>query len=68
MFKVEVQNTCRCFLRDGLPETQEFVKEEDAKNEAESLLKYMQDNFCKKHEFDLQKSFAGYTVYIKSRS
>ena len=66
-YKVEVKNPCRCFLRDGMAETQEFENEEEAAREAEQMLQHMKDNFCKKHEFDLHKDFTTYTIYIKPR-
>lgn len=65
MYRVEVKNACRCFLRDGLPEVQEFQTKEQAQKEAESMLEYMEKNFCKKHKFDLQNQFSTYTIYIR---
>ena len=67
MYSVEVLNGCRCFIRDGLPEKQEFSSEEEAKNEATSLLNHMQKNFCKKHDFELTQEFSSYKIYIKPR-
>lgn len=68
MYKVKVQNTCRCFLKSGMAETQEFDNKDDAKHEAESMLKTMQSTFCQKHEFALSEQFGDYTVFIKPRA
>lgn len=68
MNKVKVENVCKCFLRNGMAETQEFSTQEEAKKEAESMLKTMEDTFCKKHEFVLNEQFGDYTIYIKPRS
>lgn len=68
MYKVKVENTCRCFLKSGMVESQEFDTKEEAKNEAESMIGIMRSNFCKKHEFALNEQFGDYTIYIKPRS
>ena len=67
MYKVKVENSCRCFLRNGLPEEQSFSTKEEAEAEAESLLKLMQSTFCKKHDFHLSKSASGFKVTIQDR-
>ncbi len=67
-YKVKVQNTCRCFLKSGLAEVMEYDSKDDAKREAEVVIKHMQDNFCKKHEFVMNEQFGDYTVVIKPRS
>ncbi len=65
MYTVTVENPCRCFFRNGLPESQSFSSKEAAQKEAESLLAYMQKNFCKKHTFHLVSGLNGYTVSIR---
>jgi len=67
VYKVKVQNGCSCFLKSGMAETQEFENRDDAKNEAESMIKIMQTNFCQKHEFSLNEQFGDYTIFIKPR-
>lgn len=67
MYNVEVQNVCRCFLRDGMAERQSFSTLEEAKAEADRMLQYMQDNFCKKHEFMLNEHVGNYTIIIRPR-
>ncbi len=67
MYKVNVQNLCSCFLKSGMPETQEFQTKDEAKAEAESMLGNMKEKFCKKHEFSLIERFGDFTIYIKPR-
>lgn len=67
MYKVNVPNTCSCFLKSGMPDSQEFDTQEEAKKEAENMLSKMQDKFCKKHEFSMNEQFGDYTVFIKPR-
>jgi len=68
MYKVNVQNPCSCFIKNGFTENQEFDTKEDAQKEAEYLIKIMSSNFCQKHEFSMTEKFGDYTIYIKPRS
>ena len=67
MYKVTVQNPCSCFIKNAFVEVQDFDTKEEAKNEAEKLLRDMSNNFCNKHEFSMSESFGDFTVYIKPR-
>ncbi len=68
MYKVKVENVCRCFLKSGFGEIQEFDSKEKAKEEAEYMIGIMRSNFCQKHEFVLNEQFGDYTIFIKPRS
>ena len=68
MYKVEVQNPCRCFVKNGFVEKQEFETEVAAKEEADYLMKIMASNFCQKHEFSMTEQFGNFMIYIKPRS
>ena len=68
MYKVKVQNTCRCFLKSGFSENLEFATKEEAQNEAEYMIGIMKSNFCQKHEFALNEQFGDYTIFIKPRT
>ena len=67
MYRVKVENSCRCFLRSGLCENSEFSSQEEAKSEAESMIAKMNSSFCQKHEFALVEQFGDYTIFIKPR-
>ena len=67
MYKVDVYNPCSCFVKRGLFESNEFTTKEEAKKEADSLLKKMNDEFCKKHTFSMNEQFGDYKIYIKPR-
>ena len=68
MYKVKVENTCSCFLKSGMVESQEFENKDDAKSEAEYMINIMRSNFCQKHEFALNEQFGDYTIFIKPRT
>lgn len=68
MYKVKVENSCRCFLKSGLSETLEFDTQEEAKKEAQYMIGVMQSTFCQKHEFALHEQFGDFTIFIKPRS
>ena len=67
MYRVSVENPCRCFIRDGMIEEQEFDTKAEAKEVAEAMLKKMQDDFCKKHDFNLSEHLGDFTIRISSR-
>ena len=67
MYKVKVENACRCFFRSGLAESLDFSSQDEAKKEAESMIEKMNSTFCKKHEFALIEQFGDYTIFIKPR-
>ena len=68
MYKVKVENVCRCFLKGGFSEIQEFSTKEDAKKEAEDMIGIMRSNFCQKHEFAINEQFGDFTIFIKPRT
>jgi hypothetical protein len=67
VYKVRVQNPCSCFLKSGFSEVLEFDNKDEAKKEAEYMIKIMKSNFCQKHEFDLNEQFGDFTIFIKPR-
>ncbi|MCD4667409.1 MAG: hypothetical protein K8R44_02235 [Sulfurimonas sp.] len=68
MYKVKVENSCRCFLKSGFSENLEFDTQEEAKKEAQHMIGVMQSTFCQKHEFALNEQFGDFTIFIKPRS
>jgi uncharacterized FlaG/YvyC family protein len=67
MYKVRVENVCRCFLKSGMAENQEFDSQDRAKEEAQKMIDKMNSTFCQKHEFALNEQFGDYTIYIKDK-
>lgn len=68
MYRVEVKNSCSCFLKSGFSEHQSFDTQEEAREEAERMFEHMQTKFCRKHEFSLSESFGNYTIFIRPRA
>jgi len=64
MFHVEIKNSCSCLIKRGLTEIQSFDTKEDAEEEANKLLELMNNEFCKKHRFELKNEFGSFTIYI----
>lgn len=64
MYRVEVKNPCRCFLRSGMAEGQTFATLAEAKEEAEGMRDEMMRHFCKKHEFILTQTGLAFTITI----
>ncbi len=66
IYKVNVENPCRCFNRHGLMQEQEFKTKVEAQKEAEEMLEYMEKNFCHLHSFKLieRADKMGYKIEI----
>ena len=68
MYSVEVKNSCSCAMKRAIAEHQSFDSKEKAEEEANRLLNQMQDEFCKKHRFELRNEFGSYNIYILANS
>ncbi len=64
MYKVKVENACRCFLKSGMVESQEFETKEEAQKEAEYMIGIMKSNFCQKHKFNIAEQFGDFKIFI----
>lgn len=67
MYIVEVKNPCGCFIKNGFVEKSSFNTQEEAKEEAEYLMRIMASNFCQKHQFSMHEQLGNYTIFIKPR-
>ncbi|MDX1295207.1 MAG: hypothetical protein R3302_03005 [Sulfurimonadaceae bacterium] len=65
MYRVEVKNPCKCFLKSGNVEMQTFPTKEEAREEAERMLEQMQTTFCQKHQFVMSELVGNFTITIK---
>lgn len=64
MYRVEIKNSCSCAMKKALAEVQSFASEAEAEAEANRLLQKMQNEFCKKHRFELRREFSTFSLYI----
>ncbi len=65
MYTVNVQNSCSCFVKSGIFQSQEFETSEEAKKKAQAIMEKMRTTFCQKHDFSMIEQFGDYTIYIK---
>jgi len=66
MHHVEIKNACSCAIKRGLPDKQTFDEREEAEEEANRILQQMQNEFCKKHRFELKNEFGNFVIYIRT--
>lgn len=64
MYKVIVNNQCNCFKKSELEVHSEFENEEDALNFALKMNKIMNNEFCKKHSFQVLKVFDTFSISL----
>ena len=62
MYKVVVSNQCSCFKNSKMDGTLHFESREEAKNKALEMMKKMNEDFCGKHEFDVQEMLTSYVI------
>ncbi len=67
MYKIKIQNTCRCFIKSGIPKVFECETQEEAQKEAEKITQKMNSSFCHQHEFFLSELFGDFTISMKTR-
>ena len=67
MYKVTVTNPCRCFIKNGFNDVQDFATKEEAASVAKELLHTVQTTFCAKHEFSMIEKFGSFTIMTKPR-
>ena len=57
MYKILIQDKCKCFLNSNLNGSFEFSSKDDALFKAIEIKNIMNKTFCKKHNFQIQEIF-----------
>ena len=66
MYKIIVSNQCACFKRSNLENNLKFQSKDDALLKAIEMKNTMNNDFCKKHEFDLQEMYNNFVISFYS--
>ena len=64
MPSVIINNPCSCTIKRAIPEQQTFDTKEEAKEEANRILEQMNNEFCRKHRFELKSEFGNFSIYV----
>ncbi len=69
MYKIVVANQCGCFKRSELQNNLTFPSKDDALIKAIEMKDTMNNEFCKKHEFEVQEMYNNFviTFYTEAR-
>lgn len=62
MYRVVVSSQCSCFKKSDLKSNQNFHTSTEARAEAERILEIMNNDFCEKHEFEIQEIYNNYAI------
>ena len=62
MYKVVVSNQCSCFKKSNLENNLIFQSKDDALLKAIQMKNKMNEEFCNKHEFEVQEMFTSYVI------
>lgn len=62
MYKVEILKQCGCVTRNGLTVVNSYTDREEARQEAIKLTKWMNEEFCHKHQFLVIEKPEGFVI------
>ena len=66
MYKIVVANQCACFKKSGLENNIKFQSKDDALIKAIEMKNTMNNEFCKKHEFELEEMYNNFVIKFYS--
>lgn len=66
MYKIIVSNQCACFKKSSLENNLKFQSKDDALLKAIEMKDTMNNDFCKKHEFELQEMYNNFVISFYS--
>ena len=66
MYKIIVSNQCTCFKKSNLENNLKFQSKDEALLKAIEMKDTMNNDFCKKHEFDLQEMHNNFVISFYS--
>lgn len=66
MYKIIVSNQCPCFKKSSLENNLKFQSKDEALLKAIEMKNTMNNDFCKKHEFDLQEMYNNFVISFYS--
>lgn len=62
MYKIVVANQCGCFKNSELKNNITFQSKDDALLKAIEMKDHMNNEFCKKHEFEVQEMYNNFVI------
>ena len=66
MYKIIVSNQCSFFKKSNLENNLKFQSKDEALLKAIEMKNTMNNDFCKKHEFDLQEMYNNFVISFYS--
>ena len=66
MYKIIVSDKCPCFKKSALENNLKFTSKDEALLKAIEMKNTMNNDFCKKHEFDLQEMYNNFVISFYS--
>ena len=64
MYQINLSKECGCVKKNGYGGTREFDSKDDALEEAQQLVKDMNEKFCKKHIFVLTEQGTNFLIQV----
>ncbi len=67
MFTVNVEKECGCFKKSDFTNNMPFENKDDAMIQAINMTKDMNQDFCQKHEFEVQEVGDSLVIRVEER-
>lgn len=62
MYKIVIQDRCKCFLDSSLENNIQIESKDEALEKATKIMNTMNETFCKKHSFEIQEMFNNFII------
>lgn len=62
MHKIVISDKCACFKKSNLQTTLSFTSKDEALLKAIEINNHMNENFCNKHQFEVQEMFDNFVI------
>ncbi len=67
MFTINIEKECGCFKKSDFHNNENFADKDRALTEALSMVEYMNNNFCQKHQFELTENGNEFSIKVEER-
>lgn len=62
MYKIVIANQCKCVKESDIKNYQKFDSKDEALSKALEINNFMNETFCKKHQFEVQEVFNNFMI------
>ncbi len=68
MYTISIEKECGCFKKSDYINNISMDSKDDALMQSQSMVNYMNSNFCQKHEFGLSENGNSFLISVNQRA